>query len=229
MSSEYEDPSVMGVGGSILPAWVSSKPEWFPEEFYWVVGCTYRGMPEKREQIRNLIGCNMSFRKDVFSTIGNFREGVGRIDTLPFGCEETELCIRARQKWPEKEFIYQPDAQVYHRVSEARTSFSYFISRCYSEGISKARVTDFVGSKDGLSSERSYVLRSLSSGIWTSVREAITQRKPGLLLRAVAIVTGLLVTSIGYLKGKVYSARQGDDNADVSLPPKNSNLGLSNL
>jgi len=209
LRKEYEDSSIMGVGGSILPIWSTEKPKWFPEEFYWVIGCTYRGMPEERKPIRNLIGCNMSFRKEVFSKVGHFREGVGRIETLPFGCEETELCIRARQEWPDREFIYEPAAQVFHRVPKQRMRFSYFISRCYSEGISKAHVTDFVGSKDGLSSERNYALRVLSSGIWNSMHESITKREPILLLRAISILIGFSVTSLGYLIGKVCTSKRG--------------------
>jgi len=211
LSKNYRAPSVMGVGGSIVPDWTSARPKWFPEEFYWVVGCTYRGMPEERKPIRNLIGCNMSFRREVFLTIGNFREGVGRIDTLPFGCEETELCIRARQEWPDKDFIYEPVATVLHRVPEQRMRFSYFISRCYSEGISKARVTDFVGSKDGLSSERSYVLRTLSSGVWNNIRTSFSRREPTILLRAGSILVGLTITSLGYLIGKAFTPKKAEE------------------
>src|SRR4051812_14154851 len=52
----YLDASVIGVGGSIAPQWSSDRPAWFPEEFDWVVGCTYRGMPEQAATVRNLIG-----------------------------------------------------------------------------------------------------------------------------------------------------------------------------
>ena len=43
------------------------------------------------------MGCNMSFRREVFERIGGFAEEIGRIGKNPLGCEETELCIRARQ------------------------------------------------------------------------------------------------------------------------------------
>src|SRR5262245_28556960 len=29
----YSDPSVMGVGGAIMPLWQTDRPGWFPEEF----------------------------------------------------------------------------------------------------------------------------------------------------------------------------------------------------
>src|SRR5258706_6939394 len=39
----YADPDVVGAGGKIVPLWETSRPIWFPEEFNWVIGSTYRG------------------------------------------------------------------------------------------------------------------------------------------------------------------------------------------
>src|SRR5919201_4775352 len=61
----YADPNVIAVGGSIDPLWEGGRPRSFPPEFDWVVGCTYRGMPEAAGTVRNLIGANMSFRREV--------------------------------------------------------------------------------------------------------------------------------------------------------------------
>src|SRR5260370_3129049 len=99
-----------------MPFLLNKEPRWFPEEFYWVVGCTYRGMPGSVAQIRNPIGANMAFRREVFDVVGDFRSEVGRVGTHPVGCEETELCIRVRQHWPHGVFLYQPQACVSHRV-----------------------------------------------------------------------------------------------------------------
>ena len=60
--SGYSDASVIGVGGAIQPQWAAARPAWFPAEFDWVVGCTYRGMPVAQAPVRNLIGANMSLR-----------------------------------------------------------------------------------------------------------------------------------------------------------------------
>jgi cellulose synthase/poly-beta-1,6-N-acetylglucosamine synthase-like glycosyltransferase len=93
----YDSDEVLGVGGTIDPLWLTGRPAWFPAEFDWVVGCTYRGLPETANRVRNLIGCNMSFRREVFQQVGGFRSGIGRIGLRPVGCEETELCIRLNQ------------------------------------------------------------------------------------------------------------------------------------
>jgi GT2 family glycosyltransferase len=199
----YEEPHVLGVGGAIKPMWQGGRPRWFPEEFDWVVGCTYRGMPRERTTVRNLIGCNMSFRRDVFETIGGFRNGIGRVGTRPLGCEETELCIRASQHFQEGQFLYQPSARVSHRVPKNRARFGYFRSRCYAEGLSKALVSQLVGAGDGLSSERTYTFRTLPQGVARGVVDTFLRQEPMGLLRGAAIMSGLGFTTAGYLIGSL--------------------------
>ncbi|MBI3738492.1 MAG: glycosyltransferase family 2 protein, partial [Chloroflexi bacterium] len=197
----FEDSSVMGVGGTIQPGWDAGRPSWFPREFDWVVGCTYQGLPEVAAPVRNLIGCNMAFRREVFSTVGGFQVGMGRVGTLPLGCEETELCIRARQHWPERSFLYEPSATVLHRVPVERANARYFFSRCYSEGISKAAVSRLVGSSDGLSSEWRHTLVTLPRGVWRGLVRLATKFQIAGFCEAAAIIAGLFVTTVGYLVG----------------------------
>ena len=199
----YADPKVIGVGGASLPMWLDKQPSWFPEEFNWVVGCSYRGLPVSTATVRNLIGCNMSFRREVFDAVGGFRNGIGRVDTRPLGCEETELCIRTSQHWPDCIMLYEPNARIHHRVPQSRAQWSYFLSRCYSEGLAKASVARFVGAKDGLASEWKYSLQTLPQGVIRGVTEATIRRDPAGLARAGAIVAGLTVTTAGYLVGRV--------------------------
>lgn len=203
LSAGYTDPRVLGVGGAIEPLWLSGRPSWFPDEFDWVVGCTYRGMPQVAAAVRNLIGCNMSLRREVFAAVGGFRNGIGRVGTHPVGCEETELCIRAGQRWPEGIFLYEPQARVYHRVPAGRARWSYFFARCYAEGRSKAQVARLVGAQDGLAAERSYVRRTLPLGVWRGLMDALARRDPAGAARAGAIVAGLALTAAGYVRGAV--------------------------
>ncbi|GHO46907.1 glycosyltransferase family 2 protein [Ktedonospora formicarum] len=200
-----QDPQVLGVGGVVEPWWVDHRPSWFPEEFHWVVGCTYRGMPQTNAIIRNPIGASMCIRRAVFENVGSFRSGIGRVGTRPIGCEETELCIRARQYWPDRHFLYQPQAMVQHRVPAQRANWRYFWARCYAEGISKAFVARYVGTKDSLSSESAYTFRTLPLGVLRNVGSILTQRDLNGMARAAAISTGLFVTTAGYLVGRCFS------------------------
>lgn len=203
LKSGYENEQVLGVGGSILPLWQTRQPGWFPDEFKWVVGCTYRGLPSVTSPVRNFIGCNMSFRSEVFESVGGFRHDIGRVGTRPLGCEETELCIRTSQHFAEGVLLYEPESKVYHRVPHDRVSWSYFRNRCYSEGISKALIAKYIGSDDGLNSERSYVVRTLPLGVKRGLTDAITRFKPSGLARAAAIVAGTAFTAAGYIRGSI--------------------------
>jgi GT2 family glycosyltransferase len=196
----YADQAVIGVGGAVNPAWEATPPRWFPAEFGWVVGCSYKGLPGVPSSIRNFIGCNMSFRRDVFDSVGGFLTGLGRVDLVPAGCEETEFCIRLSRRLPAGKLWFDPDASVRHSVPAARATWSYFRSRCYMEGRSKARVARLVGASRGLRSERSYIVKTLPGGVAKAVFQRFRGDGAG-LARAGAIVAGLAITSAGYLVG----------------------------
>lgn len=199
LSTGYSDKGVAGVGGTLEPLWPNGRPRWFPEEFDWVVGCTYRGLPEETGPIRNLIGANMSFWREVFDEV-KFYSGIGHTGTRPFGGSDPDFCIRVTQRWPEKVLLYEPKAHVYHRVDEKRTSWSYFCLRCYNEGLSKAVLTRRVGAQDGLSSERRYTLHTLPKGALKGIQDASRGDLSG-LGRTTAIIAGLTITTTGYLVG----------------------------
>lgn len=202
----FDDAAVMGAGGAIEPLWIGGEPAWFPREFNWVVGCTYTGMPESRSAIRNLLGCNMAFRREVFEAIGGFRSGMGRIGKTPLGCEETELCIRAMQRWPERSFVFEPAARVHHRVPAVRGRWEYFHARCYAEGLSKAQVASLVGPQQGLESERRYVRQTLPAAVLGGMGQALRGDVDG-PRRAAAVAAGLAWTVAGYMRGKVRTLR----------------------
>jgi hypothetical protein len=203
LSAAYSEPAVVGVGGAIEPRWAERRPAWFPAEFNWVVGCTYRGMPIGRAAVRNLIGCNMSFRRSALDIAGGFQ--IGRVGVLSMGQEndDTELCIRVSATQPGVQLIYQPAAAVEHCVPPQRATLRYFMRRCCSEGISKARLARLVGPERGLASERSYTLRTLPQGVLRGLSDALARRDPSGLSRAGAILLGFASTATGYLIGRI--------------------------
>ncbi|MFF7896744.1 glycosyltransferase family 2 protein [Streptomyces sp. NPDC007907] len=206
----YADPRVMAVGGRTEPVWASGRrPDWFPEEFDWVVGCTYRGLPRGRVRVRNVLGGNASFRRSAFDAAGGFATGIGRDgDKRPLGCEETELCIRLSRARPDAVLLIDDRAVIHHRVPEAREHFRYFRTRAYAEGLSKALVARSVGAEKGLESERRYATRVLPAGVARGLRDALLAR-PGGAGRAGAIVAGVLTAAGGYVVGSVRARRGG--------------------
>ncbi|MCF7551991.1 MULTISPECIES: glycosyltransferase family 2 protein [Pseudonocardia] len=226
----YADKDVIGVGGIAHPRWPvsrtavhdSGRPSTLPGgtnrdatgELDWIVGCTYTGQPTEQAEIRNLMGCNMSLRAEVFERVGGFAEDIGRIGKNPLGCEETELCIRARQAYTadgrDVKILFEPAAAVDHRVSDDRVDWSYLRRRSWAEGLSKAAVSKLVGQGDALSTESKYVATVLPKALFREVRH----KRPA---SAAAIVTTLGFTAAGYLRGKLPGA-----TAHVQLPASDS-------
>jgi GT2 family glycosyltransferase len=214
----YADPHVIGVGGRAVPAWDRARPRWFPAEFLWVVGCSFTGQPTQVGPVRNVLGCNMSFRRAALEGTGGltparFDPALGRVGTKPIGCEETEFCIRLRRRHAPGEIRYDPAAGVRHLVTAERSTWNYFRRRCYSEGRSKAVVARLVGVEPGLSAERQYTRSTLPRGVARELRSSVAD--PAGLLRAVTIVAGLIITACGYLAGGV---RRRAERQPAALP-----------
>jgi glycosyltransferase involved in cell wall biosynthesis len=199
----FADPDVLGAGGAVEAAWAGPRPRWFPEEFEWVVGCSYRGLPTAPAPVRNPIGANMAVRREVFATVGGFTSSLGRGGANTMGCEETDFFIRARLHAPAAVWLYEPRARVRHRVPRERATLRYFLDRCYGEGKSKALLAGRVGRSDALSAERRYVLRVLPNGVLGGIRAAGREGDHFGLARAGAIVAGLAATAAGYGRGRL--------------------------
>lgn len=199
----YADDHVVGTGGRVLAVWDRGRPRWMPEEFDWVVGCSYRGLPTIEAPIRNPIGCSMSFRRDAAREAGGFRSGIGRVGSVLTGGEETDLAIRIRRRRPDSRILYEPTSTVRHHLPAGRARWAYFRSRCYHEGRSKAVLARLEGTSRGLSSERSYATRVLPAGVLRNLGELVRGDWGG-AQRAAAIVAGLAITTIGYIAGRLF-------------------------
>jgi GT2 family glycosyltransferase len=208
----YSDPDVVATAGSVHPRWLTDKPRWLPPEFYWVVGCSYRGLPKGIDAVRNPIGANMSMRTASALSAGGFHPVVGRTRGKLQACEETELAIRLSARQPGSIIVYTPAAAVDHNVGSERANFSYFLSRCWREGWSKATVVRLAGFRAGLKAERRHVIAELPSGmlreLWQFARGDFYALLRGcaMTLGLTAAVTGFLARAASYLGGKSASA-----------------------
>ncbi|MFI5036188.1 MAG: glycosyltransferase [Acidimicrobiales bacterium] len=196
----FDDPRVAGVGGWIKPDWESGVLAWLPESFYWVLGCSYRGLPDDGAEIRNPIGASMALRRGVFAAVGGFTSGIGRVGRVPLGCEETELCIRYAGRHPEDRFVLARSAVVHHRVPATRATWRYVRSRCWAEGLSKAAVASLVGASSGLAAERRHVARTIPAELLESLRApdgaSVAARRIGVL------IAGTGVAAAGWVRGR---------------------------
>jgi glycosyltransferase involved in cell wall biosynthesis len=209
LEGSISEPSTVGAGGALLPLWQGPEPAWFPREFYWVFGCSYTGLPDRLAPVRNPIGANMAVRKSALAQVSGFREGesedapreirsrgvVRAGGNVP---DDTDLAIRVKQRLPDAVWLYQPGARVLHSVTPERTSIGYFLRRCYEEGAGKANLSRYVGSSDGLSSERRHLAVVLPRGVARGLGDLARGDRAG-ALRAAAIVTGVLSSAVGFL------------------------------
>lgn len=196
-------------GGRVRPDWDGEAPGWFPDEFLWVVGCSYVGQPTEEAEIRNPIGASMAVHRDVFRAVGGFHHGVGRVGTLPMGCEETELAIRARTAGFSTR--YRPSSVIEHFVSADRHSAKYLLRRCLAEGRSKAIVAALSDNDVALSAERSYVSRTLPAGVLRRSRRALTGPRRSDALAAIAMMAaGVAAAAVGFVQGSWRRSRGAD-------------------
>ncbi|HEX3790972.1 MAG TPA: glycosyltransferase [Pseudonocardiaceae bacterium] len=227
--THYADERVVGVGGAATPAWPTGRrPVTLPVsggraqpvrgELDWVVGCTYTGQPRKAAEVRNLMGCNMSFRREVFLRVGGFTESIGRVGAVPLGCEETELCIRIRRADPTARIVFEPTSLVYHKVSPDRLTWSYLRRRSYAEGVSKAAVSTMVGAEHALSTERAYTSRIIPVAVLRELGRAVRGQRDG-LLGAGALVLSVLFAALGYLRGSLSAQKVVNSPKSADLLP----------
>lgn len=162
----YEEHNAIAAGGKLLPKWISKKPKYLPEEFYWLIGATHKGFPEEMTEVRNTFGSNISFKAEVLKALGGFKSEFGfRSDLGEKGKgllqgEETELCERMREKFG-RGVAYNPNAVVYHKIFPERLRIIYLLRRAFWQGYSKRIMKEEGGALD----EESVFLKNVFSGI----------------------------------------------------------------
>jgi glycosyltransferase involved in cell wall biosynthesis len=201
----YSHSDVLATGGSVHPWWPGLRPSWLPPAFDWVIGCSYLGLPDSVGPVRNPIGANMSLRTRPALEVGGFDASVGRMGSKPRGCEETELAIRLTASRPKSVVLYVPAAAVDHHVGEERLRFSYFLRRCWHEGLSKAAVVRLAGSSAGLERERRHVAVVIPSTLLRDLRR-LAAGDSGAFMRITAAIAGLATATAGYLIGRAGQA-----------------------
>ena len=187
--SPFADANVIGSGGMTRPAWQGARPPWFPDEFGWVIGASYVGLPTKLSPVRNVWSENMAVRRDAFEGVDGFRRGFGKVGVTSRP-EDTDLCIRVGVSAPSSHWVYVPTAMVDHEVPPERATLAYFLRRCYWEGAGKIELSAHLGDDRDLGDERSYLLRTLPLGI---LRDLRTWK----VTRALAIVAGTGAAAVG--------------------------------
>lgn len=213
-----EDETVAGAGSVSLPRWDGERPRWMPEELLWTLGCSYRGMPASRADVRNVYGGSACFRRDIFTRFGGFNPHLGRTATGLAGCEETELCLRVRHKSSNLRFIHEPSSQINHRVPKDRQKAGYVIRRCLGEGRSKAILLALIGGgAHPLEHEAKYLTRVVPTGIGSGLRALFRGDGWGLVRASIlTIAAGTTIASYANTRAMIALGRL-DLRSEASL------------
>lgn len=203
LTAPFADSDVAGSGGHIEPGWPSSRPWWFPPHLDWTIGCSIPTLPAAGGPIRNMYGASAAFRRSALAAAGGFPTELGRVGANGAGCEETEVCVRIRQRIPGASIVYAPQSHVVHRVSEGRATPRYVLRRCLAEGRSKATLAKRVGPDAATDDERRYVV-TIAGAVGADLLRGL--RHPRAIGRAVMLVAGLSAASLGYLSGRIRRA-----------------------
>lgn len=197
----FEDPKVHATGGRAILNWIEGRPMWLPEDVEWTVGGSFTWLPLKRADVRNPHGHNMCFRREVFTSAGQFDGSLGRVAGGGQAGEEAELCLRLRQELPEATIVYEPSSVIRHKVPAARGTWGYFLKRSCQEGLCKARVEQLARARGGkpLSTESAYLRHLLLRALPLRL---VQFWRPAKLTQAVAIVACIAAVGIGYAVGR---------------------------
>ena len=199
----YSEYDAAAVGGKILPVWLGGKPDYLPEELYWLAGITHEGFAEEKVvEVRNTFGPNMSFKREVFQKAGMFNENLGfaRGGTSYIQAEEPEFALRMRRELG-KGVIYNPKAIVYHKIPPSKVKVNVLIKRAFYQGYSKALLRKLNISDDSIATERSYLKALLLQYIPRRLKRSyrLTELKKLLMLGACIGAVGLGFV-YGYVK-----------------------------
>ncbi len=199
----YQQTDAIAVGGRMIPEWVADRPRFLPEEFYWLIGANYEPRLKDWSEVRNTLGSNMSFRREVFEAVGGFDDQVGLSGDNQIQAEETELAMRMYDSFG-KGMLYNPDAIVAHKVFEYRTEPAWLLRRAFWQGYSKRAIEEL--EVVGPASEEASFLAHLvfSSGPRRIVKLV---RDPTFTKISQLVMLGLLTACVGfgYLYGRLRS------------------------
>jgi len=197
--SVYESTDAIAAGGKITPLWVAGKPQFLPEEFYWLVGVTHRGFAEPGEEVRNTNGSNISFRTWVLRELGGFETDVGRQGENNLQAHETEFCSRMREEYG-RGGIYNPDAKVGHKVFDYRVDKKWLLDRAFWQGYSK-RAMEQIVSEDATREESAFLKQLLFTFVPSRIKSLVFSPSVPKLLQLVSLFVLTGTVGIGYLYG----------------------------
>jgi len=194
----YNSTDTLAIGGYVAPEWVTEKPDFFPEEFYWLVGCTERGFAEDGEEVRNTYGSNVSYRRSAFLSVGGYDANTGRKGDRHVQAHEAPVGIRLRERYGHG-VSYTEDAVVHHKLFEYRGEFRWLLFRSFWQGFSKRVMAILYPGGQG--NEGAYLRDLFVRYLPGRIKKAILGPSLAQAKQIVAILAFTTAVGLGYLYG----------------------------
>ena len=195
----YKKTGAIAVGGDVVPDWQTEKPDFFPAEFYWLVGCVEPGFAEDGEEVRNTYGSNISYQREQFLKLGGYDPNTGRKGDKHLQAHEAPVGIRLRNEFG-RGMIFTKDAIVHHKLFDYRSEFSWLVSRSFWQGYSK-RVMELLY-PDAEDNKSAYLEQLLTEFIPNRIKNLI--RSPSMDQFLQLVVIFIFTAAVGF--GYVYAA-----------------------
>jgi glycosyltransferase involved in cell wall biosynthesis len=196
LADVYERTNAIAVGGDVRPDWQTEKPDFFPAEFYWLVGCVEPGFAVDGEEVRNTYGSNISYRREEFLDVGGYDPNTGRKGDKHLQAHEAPVGIRLRREFG-KGMVFTEDAVVDHKLFDYRGEFRWLVARSFWQGYSK-RVMDLLY-PDAEDNKRSYLKQLLTYFVPKRMTNLVQQPSFAHLQQLVAIFVFTTAVGLGYL------------------------------
>ncbi len=211
VNAYLEDDSIIGVAGSVEPLWDDGSISWFPDELYWIIGCTAWSGWSNGQQVRNGAGANMSFTKEGILEAGGFDTSIGPKRGGQNGrkqglAEDAELSLRIANKTG-KPIVYSPKARVQHKIYKRyQTSMRYIAERSYQVGCSRVMLKKLYGQEDkGLLSPEHNLMKRIVTRLFPDILESFL-RSPVVAWRKLSVtIVALSFVALGYYISPVFN------------------------
>lgn len=150
-------PQADCLGGKVELEWLVDRPGWLSEELSGLLGRTICEDIERawRAPTFFIIGCNMSFRREVFERVGGFNPALGYQGATLIGNEENDLMNRIDASGGL--IVFSPHPRLKHLIDRGKLTRRYFLRRYYYQGVSDVLVG--TGTIETMAGNREHDLR----------------------------------------------------------------------
>jgi len=194
----YEETDAIAVGGDVRPDWQVDRPSFFPEEFYWLVGCVEPDFADHMEEVRNTYGSNISYRREAFLEVGGYDPNTGRKGDTHVQAHEAPVGVRLLREYG-KGMVFTEEAVVHHKLFDYRAEFGWLVSRSFWQGYSK-RVMDLLY-PDAPDDKNDYLGWLIGERVPGRVKGLVRSPSLPAVEQLLAIVVFTAAVGLGYVYG----------------------------